>query len=145
MSPFTEPQCPRCGGAVPLQKVWSQGIGAWLMLRPKTGVACPSCGEPLVVMQAYAVLVGLISLVALGLLGTAAVVLVEDAIGHKLTDVGRIVVFLLLAGPYVAWQLRVVPRFCRLRPPYQREELYFPLGRTVRRPVRGRSKRTGSL
>jgi hypothetical protein len=125
MSLIAEPGCPRCGGVVPLVRLWSWRSVRGFGLRPNTGVVCPTCGALLAVVHVYAVVIGFISLLVIAALYTLAIVLLGEAVHHKLSNGERLVVQALLVSSFVAWVYRVVPRFCRLRAASEEEKLYL--------------------
>ena len=106
-------------------KLWSRRSVLGFGLRSQTGVACPTCGALLVVAQSKAVLIGLVSLLIAAVLYTAAIVLLEQALHRRLGSAERLVVQVTFLAAYVAWQVRVVPRFCRLRQPSEQEKLHL--------------------
>jgi hypothetical protein len=86
---------------------------------------CPTCGALLAVAQWNAVLFGLLSLLLTAVLYTLAIVLLEHAVHRKLGSTERFVVQVMFLAAYVAWQVRVVPRFCRLRQPSAQEKAHL--------------------
>jgi hypothetical protein len=88
---------------------------------------CGTCNTRLAVVQRYAVLLGFLSLLAGAGLGAYASIRLQGAIDRDLTDVEFFFVMLVGVVPWLVLQFRVVPRFCRLRPAAEKEQLHFPL------------------
>ena len=148
MSLLQEPQCLRCGGALPLKALWDfarvndkhvlPGLNLVTrsgLLRGSIGIKCPNCGTSFRVVQtririAYAFVWAL-------LLGTAAYL--EDWTTHPHVPVAQqrpLAVLMLLVLAFVIFLLlRVyIPRLALVRPPRDGEKLTFPLQSAYERP-----------
>jgi hypothetical protein len=136
-----EPQCLRCGSALPLKLLWDfvrvndkhvlPGLKLLTrsgLLRGNIGIKCPNCGSAFRVVQARIRIA--FALVWALLLGTAAYL--EDWTSHPHVPVAQqrpLAVVLLLVLAFVSFLLLRIytPRLALLRPPRDGEKLTFPL------------------
>jgi hypothetical protein len=128
MKLLPNPKCPLCGAALPIVEVWRRAsTGRGMRLRAHTGIWCPDCGGRLAILQGWAVLVGAISLMFGVACEVTLLIQIEERTWHKLSTVEVLALIAPILVLLLWWQIRVVPRFCRVRIAPNSEALNFPM------------------
>jgi hypothetical protein len=140
MSLLQEPQCLRCGSALPLKVLWDFArlndehalpgfklLTRSGLLRGKIGIECPSCGAKFRVVQTRIRIT--FALIWATLLGTAASL--EDWTSHHVSVFQRrpLAVLIVIVFAFVIFLLLRIytPSLALVRPPRDGEQLTFPL------------------
>ena len=137
MSLLDEPQCLRCGSALPVRGLWEfarvhdkHGLNLLTgsgLLRGKIGIECPNCGARFRVVQTRIRI--LFALVWVIFLGTAASL--EDWTSHHIPVFQQrpLAVLMVLVSVLVMFLLLRIytPRLARVRRLRDGEQLTFPL------------------
>src|SRR5580704_19491121 len=93
---FGPPCCSLCGSPLPLVKVWWKADTArGMYLCTKTGVSCPMCGAKFIILQARAVLVGIIICFGSPVLALSAAFGLERRLSHHLNSFAMVVVLIV--------------------------------------------------
>jgi hypothetical protein len=140
MSLLQEPQCLRCGGALPLKVLWNfarlndkhvlPGLNLMTrseLLRGRVGIECPNCGATFRVVQTRIRIA--FALIWAALLGTAASL--EDWTSHHIPVFRQrpLAVLIVVVFAFVIFLLLRIytPSLALVRPPRDGEKLAFPL------------------
>jgi hypothetical protein len=140
MSLLQEPQCLRCGSALPLKVLWDfarlndkqvlPGLNLMTksgLLRGEIGIECPNCGATFRVIQSRIRIA--FALIWAVLLGAAASL--EDWTSHHVPVFRQrpLAVLIVVVFAFVIFLLLRIytPRLALVRPPRDGEKLTFPL------------------
>jgi hypothetical protein len=123
-----------CGTSLPIVKVWWVAktlprLG--LCLLRKTGVSCPSCGTPYIIVQKRAVVAG--TVIFFG--GVVAYSSALVALGKVFDDTQSFFLGLPLVFLVVWAQMRIAPLFAQVRIAFNNETADFPLSKYRRASI----------
>jgi hypothetical protein len=116
--------CPKCGSNLPLAKLWWNASSArGMMLTPRTGIVCPSCGTKLVPLGNGGGAVAMFLVLVLA----SAVVTILILLLPLVSDVAFIVAIAVPAIGGVALHPFIAAKFTTVRLAGTDEDLTYPL------------------